>query len=88
VSHDSWYLTIDYVFLIYISTPVEPAYHSQRCGHVFLLCYASDELGVGKESFVARIEISNRHSIVLFARLEFGLVCIVSIFDQVKIPVV
>lgn len=51
---------------MHVSTPAKPVYRSQRCGHValvLLLCYACDELGVQKESFVPQIETTNQRSL-------------------------
>ncbi|KAI9508288.1 acyl-CoA N-acyltransferase [Russula earlei] len=68
----------------------EPAYRGQRRAHgalVLLLSYACDKLGVGKESFVARIGAANARSIALFASLGFGVVRTISVFDEVEMRV-
>ena len=73
------------------TAPAEPTYRGQRRGHAaltLLLCYACNKLGVGKESFVARIGAANKRSLALFASLGFGIVRTVAIFDEVEMRVV
>jgi L-amino acid N-acyltransferase YncA len=76
---------------MYRTSRTEPAYRGQKRGHAalaLLLCYASDKLGVRKESFVARIGAANSRSLALFKSLGFGIIRTVAVFDEVEMRVV
>jgi hypothetical protein len=59
---------------------------ARRCGGCASLAplVCCDKLSVHLQSFVARLETTNTHSITLFANLDFGIVCTISILDQIE----